>query len=313
MVANLRLAERYSVGVGDGSGSPPGTGVVPTHAGARIVRGGSRPSRRRFRPPCGRRPRPRRPEGAVPRPPGGDRVRHAAHPARDRDHRSRPGALPAASRFPLAALGGARRRCRREARRARLPGLDGRSRRRRRPGGGSACRRRLGPARPPRRHPRWRTRDLALGGDGSSRLQNSSVGTCGRATSCFPTRLSSSPPCPSRHGRRRFRPSRRRSDACDRPRAARARCALRGHTERLFHRQAAGFGCARPRCRREDVPGRMARRTGRRAVQQSPKRLGGSGPRAQSTLATARPSVGAEVEYYLRSNIEGLRGALSSP
>ena len=33
----------------------------------------------------------------------------------------------------------------------------------------------------------------------------------------------------------------------------------------------------------------------------------------ETTLATARPPVGTEVEYYLRSNIEGLRGALSSP
>ena len=33
----------------------------------------------------------------------------------------------------------------------------------------------------------------------------------------------------------------------------------------------------------------------------------------ETILATARPPVGTEVEYYLRSNIEGLRGALSSP
>jgi hypothetical protein len=33
----------------------------------------------------------------------------------------------------------------------------------------------------------------------------------------------------------------------------------------------------------------------------------------ETTLATARPPVGTEVEYYLRSNIAGLRGALSSP
>jgi hypothetical protein len=33
----------------------------------------------------------------------------------------------------------------------------------------------------------------------------------------------------------------------------------------------------------------------------------------ETTLATARPPAGTEVEYYLRSNIEGLRRALSSP
>jgi hypothetical protein len=33
----------------------------------------------------------------------------------------------------------------------------------------------------------------------------------------------------------------------------------------------------------------------------------------ETTLATARPPAGTEVEYYLRSNIKGLRGALRSP
>ena len=143
----------------------------------------------------------------------------------------------------------------------------------RRPGGGSARRRRLGPARPPRRHPRRGTKGLGAGWrPRPSRLQNSSVGGCGRATSCFPTRLSSSPRCQSQRGRRRFRPSRRRSFvvqsiACQREPGALFVAVPSDYP--IAVRRA--LGGARPWCRRAGVPGRLARRTGRRAVQPTPE------------------------------------------